>query len=532
MTVTEAPPEASTEATAAPPRPQPGGLAAVLGSGDHKTTGRLWIGASVLFLLVTVITGVLVGGERVDTSSADLLSGDALQVLAAYRISSLFLVAIPLFLGLAVYVTPLQVGAPTLAFPRAAAAAFWAWLLGGGLVLASLALDGGPQGEEPDMVDLWLASWGLVLVGLLVGTVCVVVTVVALRTPDMTLARVPFFSWSMVVAGTLWLVTLPVLGSSLLLAYLDHRYGQILFGDPGVLFGYVAWVFDQPAAYIAAIPVLGVLAEIAPVAAGREQRHRGAQLGAIAAFGILSFGAWAQPAVSTEFVDSPLYIAMAFAVGLPVLAVSGGVADTLRRGRGRMNAPLLVAFVATDLLLLAALLGAVSSIEALDLLGSSWQTAQNDLIWLAAVTGGLAGLLWWAPKIWGRMIAAATGRLLAVTFLLGGVLLAVPLAIAGALDQPRATFEFDARDGVEGLNVTSLVGAVIIALGALLVVYAVARALSRPPAADAADPWGGQTLEWSADSPPPLENFDDDLEVVTSATPIFEDPGDDGGDDD
>ncbi|MEL7210961.1 MAG: hypothetical protein AAGK32_22470, partial [Actinomycetota bacterium] len=79
------------------------------------------IGSAVLFLLVTVVTGVMFGLERVDASAADVLDNDALQVLAGYRISSLFLVAIPLFLGLATYITPLQVGADTLAFPRAAA---------------------------------------------------------------------------------------------------------------------------------------------------------------------------------------------------------------------------------------------------------------------------------------------------------------------------------------------------------------------------------------------------------------------------
>jgi heme/copper-type cytochrome/quinol oxidase subunit 1 len=533
MTVTEAPPEASTEANDAPTGPaqraDPRGLTAVLGTGDHKTIGRLWIGSSLVFLLVTVVTGVLVGLERIDPSSADVLSTDALQILAGYRISSLFLVAIPLFLGIATYITPLQVGAPALAFPRAAAAAMWTWLLGSGLLLASLALGGGPQGDEPDMVDLWFASWGLVLVGLALGTICVVVTVVALRTPDMTLDRVPFFSWSMLVAGTLWLVTLPVVGASLLLGYVDHRYGQLSFGEPDALFSHVAWVFDQPAAYIAAIPVLGVLAEIGPVVAGREQRSHRAQLGAIAAFGILSFGAWAQPAISTEFADSPLYIGMAFAIGVPLLALVGGVVGTVRRGRRSAVAPFMLAFVAAGLLLLAVLAGAVSTIESLDLLGTSWQTAQDDLIWIAAVTGGLAALFWWAPKIWGRMVSAATGHALAALLLVGGVVLAVPLAIAGALDQPAGAFEFEARDGIEALNTISAVGAVIIALAALLTVYALSRALAggRPDErTDVADPWGGQTLEWSTASPPPVDNFDGAIAEVSSATPLFEDPGD------
>jgi heme/copper-type cytochrome/quinol oxidase subunit 1 len=404
----------------------------------------------------------------------------------------------------------------------------WTWLLGSGVLLASLVLDGGPSGDERDMVDLWFASWGLVVVGLLLGTVCVLTTVVALRTPDMRLDRAPFYSWSMLVAGTLWLVTLPVVGASLLLGYLDHRFGQLSFGDPDLLFSYVAWVFDQPAAYIAAIPVLGVLAEIGPVVAGREQRYRGAQTAAIAAFGILSFGAWAQPAISIEFADSPLYIGMAFAIGVPLLVLVGGVVDTVRRGRFKAVAPFVVAFVAVDLLLLAVLAGAISTIEELDLLGTSWQTAQDDLIWISAVSGGIAALLWWAPKIWGRLISAASGHALAALLLVGGLLLAVPLAIAGALDQPASAFEFEGSDTIDALNATAAAGAIIVALAALVTIYAVIRCIAgrTDEDADLADPWGGQTLEWSTTSPPPVDNFDGEIAEVTSATPIFEDPGD------
>ena len=533
MTLTEAPPEASTEATDAPARPDQRGLAALLGTGDHKTIGRVWIGSALLFLLVTVVTGALVGFERVDPALADVLGGDALKVLAGYRISSLFLVAIPLFLGIATYITPLQVGAPTIAFPRAAAAAMWTWMLGSGLVLASLALGGGPQGDEPDMVDLWFISWGLVLAGLALATICVLATVIALRTPDMTLDRAPLFSWSMLVAGTLWMVTLPVVGASLLLGYLDHRYGQLLFGDPESVYAYLAWVFDQPAAYIVAIPVLGVLAEIAPVVAGREQRHRTAQMAAIAVFGVLAFGTWAQPAISLEYVDSALYIGMAFAIAIPTLALLGGVLDTFRRGRFRGTAPLLLAFAAVDLLLLAIIGGALLSIESLDLFGTTWQTAQADLIWISAVTGAIAALYWWAPKIWGRFLSNASGNAVVVLLGLGALLLAVPLAIAGALDQPVATFVLEARDGVDVLNGLAATGAVLLVLAAVTTGYAVTWALSHRPAADAdvADPWGGQTLEWSTPSPPPSDNFDGGVEEVTSATPIFEDPGDQDGDD-
>ena len=65
----------------------------------------------------------------------------------------------------------------------------------------------------------------------------------------------------------------------------------------------------------------------------------------------------------------------------------GGVVDVVRRGRFQATGTFMAAFAALVLLLLAAILGAIASIESLDLLGTTWQTAQSELVWVAAVVG-------------------------------------------------------------------------------------------------------------------------------------------------
>ena len=57
MTVTEAPPSAPAETRPAVDRERRG-VNAVVGTGDHKTIGRLWLGGSALFLLTTVLSRV------------------------------------------------------------------------------------------------------------------------------------------------------------------------------------------------------------------------------------------------------------------------------------------------------------------------------------------------------------------------------------------------------------------------------------------------------------------------------------------
>ena len=98
---------------------------------------------------------------------------------------------------MATIVVPNQVGAESIAFPRAAAAAFWTYLIGGGMVVVSYLINGGPFGGNDKGVDLFLASLGMVVVALVLASICLATTVLALRTTGMSLARVPLFAWSM-----------------------------------------------------------------------------------------------------------------------------------------------------------------------------------------------------------------------------------------------------------------------------------------------------------------------------------------------
>ncbi len=526
MTVTEAPPSAPTETTPAAVR-ELRGLAAVLGSGDHKTIGRLWLGGAALFLLITVVVGSLLGVESVSLDKLEVLGRDhVLQAFSFYRYGVAFLVVLPLFLGLATAIVPLQVGAPSIAFPRAAAAALWTWFGGAVLVVLSYALDGGPVGGpeiDADAVALGLVGLALVLLGLLLASVCVVTTVVALRAPVMALSHVPPFSWSMLVAGSVWLLSLPVLLIGVALAYLDLRYEQVLFGTADTLFQRLQWAFDQPQVYVLAIPVLGVAAEIVPVSIGVVQKGRAAVLAGIAGFGALAFGAWAQPQWDARILEDAPYVLVAFAIGLPLLAVVGGLADAARQGRPKLRPAFLLAVLGVLLLLAAVGAGAANVVDGLDLIGTRWQPGHLDLVFGASLLGAGAGLAWWAPKLWGRFVPSAAALLGGLAIAGGAVVAAAGKGIAGALDLPAFPFAggFEVRDSYETLGIVSAVGSVLLALGALLLVFGLLRAaLGRSTDAEVDDPWGGQTLEWSTTSPPPVGNFAEPVPEVTSATPL------------
>ena len=183
MTITDSPPATGTAPAVS--SPAVAGLYEALTTTDHKRIGRLWLRSGMLLLVGTVVLGVLVGIERVDGESTDLFGGDNafFQMWALYRVGLALLVVAPLFVGLATIVVPMQVGSTNIAFPRAAAAAVWGFLIGAVIMIAAVMANGGwgavdrASGDERDAVALTLVGMGMVVVSLLLGALCIATTV-------------------------------------------------------------------------------------------------------------------------------------------------------------------------------------------------------------------------------------------------------------------------------------------------------------------------------------------------------------------
>lgn len=534
MTVTADAPAAAPASESTAPALAPTGLAAILGSGDHKVIGRLWVVASMIHLVLVGLVATGVAAERIDGTSFDVFGADWVAQAESFRfIGAIFLLALPLTIGIATVVVPLQVGAPTIAFPRAAAGAAWTYLLGGGLLLGAYAIDGGPGGTDADGLELFVAAFGLVLLAQLVAWICLMTTVLGLRAPRLHLTRVPLFSWSVLVAGGVWLLTLPVLAALAVLSFLDVRYGGFLDGSDGGLYGRIAWAFDTPTVYALAIPALGIVGSIVPVfAQTRHHLHRVA-LGLIGAFGVLAVGAWTAPHLGGDQpwrYEGP-WIAVTIAALVPVLGLVGLWGLTLRRGKLAFGSPLLFGLVTVLLLLLGLAAGAVQSIEPIETLvdgegvslhGTAWSTGVTALVLLAAITALFGGVVYWAPKVLGAAFGEGGARLVALLVLLGAAVGGLAELAAGLLGQPGTVTlsAADNTDTLETLGLVATIGDGLLVLGGLLFMVLLARAAasSTDPGED---PWSGHTLEWATASPPGPGNFSS-LPEVTSEAPLYD----------
>jgi heme/copper-type cytochrome/quinol oxidase subunit 1 len=534
MTVTADAPAAAPASESTAPAPVPTGLAAILGSGDHKVVGRIWLAVAMLHLLLLGTATVLVSAERIDSSVFDVLGRRWIVPVDTFQfISLVFLFLVPLTIAVATAVVPLQVGAATLAFPRASASAAWGYLLGGGLLVAAYAMHGGPDGTDEKGAVLFTVAFGMLLLSLLVAWICIATTVITLRTTGMRLIRVPLFAWSALVAGGVWILTLPVLIGLSILSYLDAQYGGFLGGGAGSAYGRIAWAFGTPAVYVLAVPVLGFVGSVVPVFfQTRHQQHRVA-LGLIGAFGVLSVGAWTIPGLSgaTPWLYKGPWVVVSFAVLLPLLGLVGLWALTARQGRLSFGSPVLFALSATLLLLLGAAAGAVQAVKPIktvvdgpgtSLYGTSWSTAVLGIVALAGITAMVGGVVYWAPKLVGHRFPEGGARLVAVLLLLGTLVTGVPELVAGLLGQPASAALAPAQHvaTIEHLELVATIGNGLLVLAGLLFILLLLRAAtSGVPAGD--DPWSGHTLEWATTSPPPIGNFAE-LPKISSEAPLYD----------
>lgn len=512
-----------------------GGVAAVVTSADHKVIGQMFMGAAGLALLAVAVVGVVLGAERIDGDET-LLDTDALpQLFAAFRLGLVFGVAAPLLLGLAVAVVPLQVGARSLAFPRLAAAGFWAWFGGLVLVIVALANNGGPGGGDTDMVDLYLAAHALMVIGLAAAAVSIATTVLTTRAPGMTMRRVPFFSWSALVASIGFVLLLPVLVGVLIYLFVDHRFaGRTLFGGSRGAGAWTAFVLTQPTTYLFVLPALGVFAELVPVTFRKRMPMRGVVYTGLGLVGVAALSGvtqqvghplpWAGSGLDldgfgTKFEDLlvyALFTLLPLLGALIVLSMGAFAGRPDGTGRPRVSAGFVASFLGLGMIFTGMVGGALTPITDLALEQTVFEEGALVYVIYGGVLAAIGAVCYWAPLWWGRLVPERAALGLVTLGFLATVLASLPYYVAGFADQPALSGEYD-YDGPSALwNLAVTAGHALMALVALAFVGLVAKTASGRGDRAGDDPWDGQTLEWTTAMPAATDNF---VETPTVMSP-------------
>ncbi len=509
-------------------------------SADHKDVGRMMIVAALGFLSLALLELVIMRLQLAIPENTFLTPVFFNRMLSLYGATALFLFALPLAFGFFYYLAPLQIGARGTALPRVGQVGAWLYLAGAAVLYAGLLFTPSEGGVNPlaplselaflenNGIDAWATATGLATLGFVLISVDLVATIRRCRAPGMAWRRLPVFAWAAAIGSWLMLVIGGVFLAAVTMLLIDRNFDGVFFaGDAGgapLLWQHLSWIFYTGSYMLILITALAAIAEIVPAFAGKPLFNRNATIGSLVAIAVIGTLAWPQNMLTAPIPIGWKYFAMAMSLALivPFGLVFFNLIATLVGGAARMRAPLLFAA------------GALSSISIgldgrdlplADRLGMAHPAhdRQHRGDPLRADRRRRLRRLRRPPLVVPEADRQDDGREHGPDLVLDDrgrhprhLHPAVPRRVARGAGGRRLQVLRQHRG--QRLQPVASIGSFILAIGILLTV--VNAILSRSVGVEAGhDPWGADSLEWFALSPPDPHNFDV-LPDVRSARPM------------
>jgi cytochrome c oxidase subunit 1 len=504
---------------------RPQGIRSWLLTLDHKRIGVMY--------LVSILTALLLGGifallirTALWSPQDKFIDADRYnQFFTLHGAIMIFLVVIPgIPAALGNFILPIMLGAKDLAFPRINLLSYWLWVTGAVFALVAIVVGSVDTGWTfyppystttslggviPVLLGVFVLGFSSILTGL-----NFIVTIHKLRPPDMTWFRMPLFLWSLYATALIQVLATPILGITVLLLIVERvaRLGIFqpgLGGDP-LLYQHFFWFYSHPAVYIMILPAMGIITEVIPVF---SRKHIfGYPFIALSSVAIAVFGFFVWGHHMFVSGQSPLlatiFSLLTYGVSIPSAVKVFNWLATLYRGSISLKTPMLYALAFLCLFGIGGLTGLFLGALAANvhLHETYFVVAHFHYVMMGStLVGMIAGLHYWWPKITGRMYSERWGRIAFALVFIGFNLTFFPQFIMGTHGMPRRYYHYPPQ--FETLHRLSTTGAYVIALGlgiiAAYLLYSLFRGRRAP-----ANPWGGATLEWRCNSPPPTNNFD------------------------
>ncbi|WP_374198253.1 MULTISPECIES: cytochrome c oxidase subunit I [Paenibacillus] len=496
---------------------------------DHKKIGILYLIAGGFFFGIGGIEAILIRLQLIKPMN-DLVSAQVFnELITMHGTTMIFLGVMPVIFALMNAVIPLQIGARDVAFPFLNSLGFWTFLFGGLLLNLSWIMGGAPDAgwtsytplstndySSTHGVDFYTIGLQIAGLGTLIGGINFLATIITMRAPGMSFMRMPMFTWTAFITSAMILFAFPAITVGLVLLSFDRLLGANFFdvaaGGSSVLWQHIFWIFGHPEVYILILPAFGIISEVIPTFSRKRLFGYSSMVFATILIAFLGFMVWAHHMFTTGL--GPVANAL-FSIATMLIAVPTGIKIfnwlfTMWGGQIRFTSANLFAigFVPTFVM------GGVTGV----MLASAPADFQfHDTYFVVAhfhyvIVGGLvfglfAGLHYWWPKMFGRVLNETLGKWTFWLFAIGFHLTFFVQHFLGLLGMQRRIVSYLPNQNFDELNFISTIGAILMGIGVLAFLANVVIT-SRKPVGAPADPWeDGRTLEWSIPSPPPEYNF-------------------------
>jgi cytochrome c oxidase subunit 1 len=460
----------------------------------------------------------------------------------------IFFVIIPILAGaFGNFLIPLMIGADDMAFPTLNMLSYWfMWpafiCIGGSFFAPGNGASSGWTSYPPlsAMTEaapgsglaqtLWLTGVTLVGISSMMGSVNYLTTIIQMRAPGMTMFRLPLTIWAMFITAILQAFALPVLTAAGVMQITDRVIGTGFFlpeglivnnSDPAtgggqpLLWQHLFWFYSHPAVYIMILPAMGMVSDIISCFARKPVFGYKPMVYSISAIAGLGFIVWGHHMFVSGM--NP-YLGMTFMVSTMMIALPSAVKTfnwlgTLWGGKIQYTTAMLYAISFVSMFVIGGLSGIFMAATPVDIFihDTYFIVAHFHYVLFAGTAMAVFGAIYfWYPKMFGRLMNEFWGKVhffLTFVFLNGTFF---TMHILGAVGFPRRLadpYHYETFRQLQPLN--QFMSICAIGMVAVQVIFAINFIGSMFFGKRAGrNPWGANTLEWTAPSPPGHGNFD------------------------
>ncbi len=532
-------------------------------SQDHKVIGIQFLFLSMFFLLVGGALALIVrlqlgwpghaftflsflGDKKV--AGGIILPEFYNSAFTMHATFMIFFAVMPFLMGtFANYLIPLKIGAGDMAFPKLNMLSFWLAFIAGIIMMSSFFVDGGAAGggwtQYPPLSDvselsgvttgqnLWLISLLFSGVSSLMGAVNYITTVTNMRCPGMSWFRMPLAIWAIFITAILLLLSIPVLTAALVLLLFDRTIGTSFFipssllvagqplagrtgGGQVLLWQHLFWFFGHPEVYILILPGMGIASDIIANFARKPIFGYKAMVFSMLGIAVLGFFVWGHhmfqsgmnPTLGSTFMISTMLIAV------PSAIKTFNWLGTVWGGNFKFQTPFLYAMGFVSMFVIGGLSGIFMASTPVDIFIHDTYFIVGHIhyvIFGGSIFAIFAGIYFWFPKMFGRMMNETLGKIQFWIMLISFNGVFFPMHILGAGGMMRRIYDYTQYSHLshfQPMNEFMSICAMILGFSILLFLVNFFWSMFKGPIAPI-NPWESTTLEWTVAHPIPHGNF-------------------------
>ena len=437
------------------------------------------------------------------------------------------------------FLIPLQVGSRDMASPFINMLSYWFFFSGGAVILFSFfiqtgAASGGWTAYPPLNglrntainlgsglgFDMWALGMTLFIIGSLMGSLNYIATVLNMRTKGMTMTRLPLTVWALLLTAVIGVLSFPALLAGVILLEFDRLLdtsfylnniiinGQLLGykGGSPILFEHLFWFLGHPEVYIIILPAMGLVSEILSVHSRKPVFGYKAMIISLLGILILSFIVWAHHMFVTGLNPNlgAIFTLFTLLIAIPSAIKVFNWISTIWRGKLRLTTAALFAIGFVSMFITGGLTGIILGNSSIDiqLHDTMFVVAHFHIVMgISAFFGMFAGVYHWFPRLYGRFMNETLGQIHYYITLVGAYCIFFPMHFMTGLPRRYYSYaNFDTFNNFNNLAAFMSVVAIIVFLAQLLFIvnffYSIFK--GRKVEGEYANPWGSNTLEWTA----------------------------------